>query len=410
MSSAHSAKPPRYHQLDAMRGLGCLAVMWIHGGWLLGQMSPAGRDVIAATHSNWWLMHTGHAAVEMFFAMSAFLLWRPFTLVAQTGEGRESVGGYALRRVARIVPGFWIALVLIALWHNTPDVLTMPKGLQYFLFGQNLTNATTLGGIGPAWTLAVEAQFYVLLAVVAFARPRGGRSIKFDLAFAGGMALLAAVWRVGVIGPTDHLTRDNLQLVFSLPTHADSFAVGILLATLSVRSELRPDARWAKLLRQNATWVFLGGMALFLIGIRILHLDSPFAIGRDQWLGRAWLWVAVATLLIAPFAFAPDGKGIVHRLLARQTVVKMGRWSFGTYLWHMAIFGGLGAAGMRIATPSAFILFFSAGVVLSFCMGAVSWVVVERPVVRWAARRTARHVAPAPKPVPAQARVALEAA
>jgi peptidoglycan/LPS O-acetylase OafA/YrhL len=320
------------------------------------------------------------------------------------------VGGYLVRRVARIVPGFWVALVLVALWQHTPNVLTMPDGLQYFFFGQNLTNATTLGGIGPAWTLAVEAQFYVLLALVAAARPWAGKSIRFDLGFAGGMFLLAAVWRVGVIGPTDHLNRENLQLVFSLPTHADSFGVGILLATLSARSALQPDARWAKLLRDNATWIFLGGIALFLIGIRVLHMDSPFALGREQWLGRAWLWVGVATLLIAPFAFAPDGKGIVHRLLARQTVVKMGRWSFGTYLWHMAIFGGLGAAGMRIATPSAFILFFSAGVVLSFCMGAISWVVIERPVVRWAARRTARQTAPAPKPVTAQARVALEAA
>jgi peptidoglycan/LPS O-acetylase OafA/YrhL len=384
--------------------------MWIHGGWLIGQMSPAGRDVIGATHSEWWLMHTGHAAVEMFFAMSAFLLWRPFTLVAQAGEGHESVGGYLVRRVARIVPGFWVALVLIALWHNTPHVLGLPGGLQYFLFGQNLTNATTLGGIGPAWTLAVEAQFYVLLAVAAVFRPRGGRSLRFDVGFAAAMVVLAAVWRVAVISPTDHLTRDNLQLVFSLPAHADSFAVGILLAALSARSALRPDLAWAKVLRANATWIFLAGIALFLVGIRILGLDSPFALGRQQWLGRAWLWVGVATLLIAPFAFAPDSRGIVHRLLGRQTVVKLGRWSFGTYLWHMAIFGALGAAGMRIETPSAFIMFLAAGIALSYCLGAISWVLIERPVVQWAARRSARRVPSPSKPVGATPRAALEAA
>jgi peptidoglycan/LPS O-acetylase OafA/YrhL len=410
MNTAHPAKPPVYPQLDALRGLGCLAVMWIHGGWQAGQLSAAGRQAIAATHTNWLMMHTGQAALEMFFAMSAFLLWRPFTLVAQTGVGRESVGGYALRRVARIIPAYWAALVLIALWQHTPDVLSYPGGLPYFLLGQNLATGTTLGGIGPAWTLAVEMQFYVLLAVAAVFRSRAGQGVRFDLMFAGGLALLAAGWRLGVMGPTDHLTRDHLQLVFSLPSHADSFAFGILLAALSVRSELRPGLAWAGFLRARAGAVFFGGIALFVLGVLALRLHSPFDLTRAQWLGRAWLYAVLAGVLIAPFAFAPDARGIVHRLLARPTLVKLGRWSFGAYLWHLAIWGGLAAAGMRIETVSAFLMWLAAGITLSFAVGAASWVVIERPTIRWAARRTARRHAPAATPAGRNAGAVLEPA
>ena len=170
--------------------------MFIHGAWLPGQMTPAGREVLSYTQIDWLLMQTGHAAVEMFFALSAFLLWRPFTLAAQGGVGRESVRGYTLRRIARVVPGYWAALALIAVWQSTPYVLSTDTGGRYFGFAQNLHTESALGGIGPAWTLAVEMQFYVLLGVLALARRRAGKSIGVDLGLAGAMIAGAAVWRL----------------------------------------------------------------------------------------------------------------------------------------------------------------------------------------------------------------------
>jgi peptidoglycan/LPS O-acetylase OafA/YrhL len=398
LESDSPARTARYHQLDALRGLGCLAVMWIHGAWLPGQLTPAGRSVIAATHTNWLAMHTGQAAVEMFFVMSAFLLWRPFTAAAQNAAGDESVRAYALRRVARIVPGYWAALVLIALWQATPHVLSAHTGGRYFVFTQNLHSATALGGIGPAWTLAVEAQFYVLLGVLALARRRGGRTVRFDLVLAGVMAAGAAVWRLAVIGPTDHLTRAHLDLVLSLPAHLDSFAVGIALAAVTVRYELTPGraGRWV---HEHPTVVFGAGCALFAGGVLALGLHSPFAITRTQYLLRAWLYVAVAVCLVAPFAFTPHHTGLAHRLLGRRGVVNLGRWSFGAYLWHMAVFGRLGTAGLSMTTTSGFVVTFAAGVTISFALGAVSWLLLERPLVRLAHRYHSRAHLGAADPV-----------
>jgi len=417
MTTAHTVRSPRFDQLDALRGLGCLSVMWIHGGWLAAYTSnvfvggsPAGRALISDTHMDWWLRHAGHVAVEMFFVMSAFLLWRPFSLAAQAGVGRESVGGYLVRRVARVVPGFWAALFLVALWQQRADVLSFPGGLRFFFFGQNLTDATTFGGIAAAWTLAVEAQFYLLLGALALARRRAGAGIRFELVAAGSLVLLAAVWRLIAVQPASDAPPPGLALISSLPAHADSFALGILLAGLSVRCTLDARLAWGRFVRARPGWMLVAAVIVFLAGVQLLGLESPFALSRSQGLLRAWLDVVVAGLLIVPFAFAPDARGLVHRLLARPMIVKLGRWSFGAYLWHQAIFAALAHDGMRAATKSGFVLFVAAGMTLSFVLGALSWVVLERPAVRWAARRTARNQ-PAPAHTNAQKmHPALEAA
>jgi peptidoglycan/LPS O-acetylase OafA/YrhL len=364
--------------------------------------NPGVQQVVEGSHLDWALRHTGALAVEMFFAMSAFLLWRPFTLAAQSGRRHESVAGYLLRRVARIVPGYWLTLLLVALWLHPYRVLTFPDGLQFFLFGQNLTDATTLGGIPPAWSLAVEAQFYVLLAAVALWRRRSGPGIGFDLGFAWSLVVLAVCWRLGMMGPNDHAAIANKQLLFSLPAHADSFAVGIALAALSARCALRPEP-WARVVRDRAGLVFMTAVVAFLGGVLALHIGSVFAMSRTQWLLRTWLLVAVSALLIAPFALAPDRQSVVHRLLAHRRLVRLGRWSFGAYLWHLPIWAGMTAAGVRLATPSAFVIWFAAGVTLSFALGALSWNLVERPVVAWAARRTSRRSEPVARAVLAAA-------
>jgi peptidoglycan/LPS O-acetylase OafA/YrhL len=155
--------------------------------------------------------------------------------------------------------------------------------------------------------------------------------------------------------------------------------------------------------RDRAGLVFMTAVVAFLGGVLALHIGSVFAMSRTQWLLRTWLLVAVSALLIAPFALAPDRQSVVHRLLAHRRLVRLGRWSFGAYLWHLPIWAGMTAAGVRLATPSAFVIWFAAGVTLSFALGALSWNLVERPVVAWAARRTSRRSEPVARAVLAAA-------
>ena len=182
--------------------------------------------------------------------------------------------------------------------------------------------------------------------------------------------------------------------------------MGIALAALSVRHELT-GLGLGRLIERRPTVAFAGALALFAGGIAVLGMDSPFAIGRMEYLGRAWVFVGFAAALIAPFALAPHATGLAHRLLDRRTVVSLGRWSFGAYLWHMAIFTALGGAGLTIATKSGFVLLFASGVAVSFVLGAISWVVLERPLVRLAHRYRPGRREPAAAQQPSATRPAL---
>jgi peptidoglycan/LPS O-acetylase OafA/YrhL len=54
----------------------------------------------------------GGFGVGMFFVLSGFLLARPFWQALDEGKPLPSLKIYALRRAARILPGFWLALTV----------------------------------------------------------------------------------------------------------------------------------------------------------------------------------------------------------------------------------------------------------------------------------------------------------
>ena len=73
---------------------------------------------------------------------------------------------YGRRRVLRIVPAYWVALVLLALW---PGIVAFWGGPWWrsFTFTQIYWRNSTTQGIFPAWTLCIEISFYLALPFVA---------------------------------------------------------------------------------------------------------------------------------------------------------------------------------------------------------------------------------------------------
>src|SRR5581483_9804580 len=76
---------------------------------------------------------------------------------------------FYLRRAFRILPGYYVSLALLILLEHReylqPDHL---KDLALFLTFFMDTTPTTFQKInGPFWTLAIEAQFYMLLPLLA---------------------------------------------------------------------------------------------------------------------------------------------------------------------------------------------------------------------------------------------------
>ena len=115
--------------------------------------------------------------VAFFFVISGFLLYRPFLAARFAGRPAPRIRDYARRRVLRIVPAYWLALTVLTATVGLCGAFSRDWWI-YFGLLQNNSQATVLCGIGPAWSLCIEASFYVALPLWALlmARVQRGRS------------------------------------------------------------------------------------------------------------------------------------------------------------------------------------------------------------------------------------------
>lgn len=146
--------PGHFAVLDGWRALSILFVL--AGHWL--PLGPA--------H---WQMNAAIAAsgMALFFSLSGFLITH---LLLKD----DRIAPFLLKRLARIVPLAWAAIIVILLvWDEG-----RPNALANFLFVANLTPDTLMPGGHHLWSLCVEMQFYVFVALLVFL---GGRRALYGL-------------------------------------------------------------------------------------------------------------------------------------------------------------------------------------------------------------------------------------
>ena len=103
--------------------------------------------------------------VPLFFLMSGFLLYRPWAGgVDDATSGRRTSRRYAVRRAARILPLYWVVVVVtLALF---PEIQPVP-GDQWWVHLLRRCRSTSRGGaiegLTQTWSLCTEISFYALL-------------------------------------------------------------------------------------------------------------------------------------------------------------------------------------------------------------------------------------------------------
>src|SRR5262249_19201306 len=144
-------------------------------------------------------LFTGYldVGVAVFFAISGFLLYRQFLVARRLGRHRR-LASYGRGRVLRIVPAYWVALTLAALYPTLVGPFTHRWWLFYG-FLQDYSTTDSSHGLPQAWSLSVEVSFYLLLPLFAFAMAmvsRGKRWLFVELAVVWSLAILGAIWQL----------------------------------------------------------------------------------------------------------------------------------------------------------------------------------------------------------------------
>jgi peptidoglycan/LPS O-acetylase OafA/YrhL len=146
--------------LDALRGLAIVLVV-------IGHYLP--QHVVGGSLGE-ALQPWGLGGVTLFFLLSGFLIGRNLS------RG-EALVGYALRRVFRILPAYWAAIVVLIVVHRF-----ILGEADFGTFRDVVFNALLLQDVGRVpylnlafWTLLIEAKFYILAPLLVLG---GGRFIK----------------------------------------------------------------------------------------------------------------------------------------------------------------------------------------------------------------------------------------
>jgi peptidoglycan/LPS O-acetylase OafA/YrhL len=369
---------PKFPALDAMRGIAAILVFVTHATVLL-DIKPA--------LLGWILPHLADLGVALFFALSGFLLYRPFAADRLGGPAAPTMGAFARNRVLRILPAYWVVLTVLLLYTGPDGVRADHPWIYYGLF-QVLSESWAFQGVKPAWTLSVECAFYVLLPLYVVAAERLYRRYGLRAEW----SLLAAI-AAGSLGATVwvYLIRDHWLIALqTLLGYADYFAVGLVLAVVSVlmhhRSAPSRLVRFAAVASRRPSLCWLSALAVFVCMCLVLRLPGdlgyPPSYSTGEGIARHVLIGVVALGLLMPAVYGPETGVVAKRILRAPVLRWYGLVAYGLYLWHLPVLVWIAAHQAQERPDLTRLALVAVAFVASTAFAAASYYVVERPFYR----------------------------
>ena len=393
---------------DFVRAFACLMVLSHH---IAQRISPRILEVGQAKTVALFMM--GAVGVCAFFVLSGYLLSRPFWVALDAGQPMPSLRTYALRRGARILPGFWLALTVTFVLSFT--LLGFPFDGELMLryvagfFGVSALHWKTWFPVEfdqPLWSIGAEIFSYALLAIcllLLFKLPFRGWSARVVwlaviAVVIGGQFLMQhyAVpdragrgWEYGTVGGAKQWWPNYNPIAFYA-----MFTIGVLAAGVQVRL-----ARHRSLLFDLLA---IGGLVLAGY-MMVYYYPQPDSFGLGN-IPYAFPWFPLGVGIV--LACVPSAV-LLPRITEIAPIAYIARVSFGVYVWHYFlmevtrvlwlpdyVYWGMRDAG-QWAWVSALV------VVAAFVVATLSYYLLEAPVIRWARGLERRPIANAPTLSPA---------
>jgi peptidoglycan/LPS O-acetylase OafA/YrhL len=245
----------------------------------------------------------GFLGVDLFFVLSGFLIT---SILQKEYEQTGSIDflRFLWRRLLRLAPALYLVLtVALVIDYASPIAVGISAAYLGNVFRDHVA------GLGYTWSLAVEAQFYLLwpLLLAPILRSRN------PTAWVIGLFLFATFWRVVL------MTMLPMEVVYyRLDARLTGLLLGSALAVGALSISSRDDrVRVAK----------LSAYALALCCVTVFpHTISGIGAITVAEIGAAGLLLA-----------ALDSTSTTYRILSHPWMVRIGLWSYSLYLWHYPV-------------------------------------------------------------------------
>jgi peptidoglycan/LPS O-acetylase OafA/YrhL len=386
--SSKAADSNRLVGIEGLRAIAAASILVYHV-WLYGAPDGHSIDLGALTK----VFANLRSGVTLFFALSGFLLFRPYVAAALRGRRSPALGAYLRNRALRILPAYWVILLFVAIVLER-ELLSRPEQLvaNAFLVQDYVPGYIYGYGIVPAWSLAIEVVFYVAVPIlgavaIRLAMRRGTRPL------AAAFAPVALMIAIGFAAKAALHVWPDLGRVWevSFLTHADWFAAGMTVAILRVLWE---DGR----LRLPRFWAPTAGILAFLFAVIAVGLEANGTVTRLE--NQTLVAVSCGLVLALVVFSSPRSPGI--RLLTWKPVFAAGLASYSVFLWHDPFVRELREAGVLLDGRSGFLVNLALIAALTAVLSALSYLFVEKPAL--ARKRGWQRSAPAaPRAAPERA-------
>jgi len=357
-----STSSNRYiHSVDGLRAVAVIAVLLYHLGidWIPG----------------------GFLGVDLFFVISGYVI-TGLILDSIARSGTLDLRAFYLSRIRRLVPALVAMLVFTTLFIGVyaPDTVrrfladipyVMTGSMNWALVSRQQDYFEAIGRpplLQHTWSLAVEAQFYLIwpLVLLFILRYFGKKNIPFAalaIAIASGVTLFAYSIRI------DTQESAISHVYFGTDTHSIGLFLGSALAV-----SWQPQNLTREISKRAQDFIDLIGV----VGLLGLFSTFLFINENDPTLYRiafplsALFGCATLISVVHPASrFAP--------ILSTRPLIWIGERSYGIYLWHWIVF--------QLTRPSIDLVgddwaLYALRVLIVFALADISLRYIEIPVRR----------------------------
>ncbi len=331
-------------EIDGLRALAIIPVVFFHGGFSL--------------------VSGGFVGVDVFFVISGYLI--TLLLYKDMAKGTFSAKKFYERRIKRLFPAlfFVAACCSIIAWNlylpfdledfysNLASVFNFTSNIHFYIHSGYFDPSSELNALLHTWSLTVEEQFYFVFPwILVLAFKFGRKAVWVTIVSLMIISFCLAEWR---------LQGKPMAAFYLLYARGWELLIGSFCALLVSDSQLLTKV--SNTYRELLAWL---GLAMILYATFFFTDSTPAA-------GRYTLIPTLGTALIILFARTD---GYLGKVLSNRLLVSIGLISYSTYLWHQPML-----AFSRYYMGENFDLIMAGALcLLSFVLGYASWRFIEKP-------------------------------